>query len=47
VQHERPSVVPNVSQTTNHHMGVNPVFYPPFPQMAPYVDQPMLYMPPM
>jgi hypothetical protein len=46
VQHEHPWVTPSVSQAANHPTGANPVFYP-FPPMAPCVDQPMLYMPPM
>jgi hypothetical protein len=45
VQH--PLVASNVSQAANHPTGANPAFYPPFFPMAPYVDQPMPYMPPL
>jgi hypothetical protein len=41
VQHEHPSVAPNVSRATNHHTRANLAFCPLFPLMAPYVDQPM------
>jgi hypothetical protein len=47
VQHEHLSVATNVSQATNHHMEAHPAFYSSFHPMAPYVDQPVLYMPPM
>jgi hypothetical protein len=46
-QHGPPLVTPSVSQVANYPMGTNPTFYPQFPMMAPYVDQPMMYMPPL
>jgi hypothetical protein len=45
VQHS--SVAQNVSQAANHPTRANPTFYPPFFPMAPYVDQPMPYKPPL
>jgi hypothetical protein len=47
VQHEHPPVAPSVSQVAIYPMGTNLAFYPQFPLMTPYDDQPMLYMPPL
>jgi hypothetical protein len=54
-QHGHPPAAPSISQAANNPMGANPAFYlrapcatySKFPLMAPYVDQPMSYMPPM
>jgi hypothetical protein len=55
VQCEHPFIAPSISQAVNYPMVANLAFYSrgpsvaysQFPPMAPYVDQPMPYMPPL